>query len=74
MLVTEGRRPGRPTNGRPSQDVVPRSVRLSVDIDDALCKLSLRHGMSVHALLRLGAKLVLVADVSVISSSQNDRA
>jgi hypothetical protein len=49
--------------GRPRKDPVvrphPRPVRLDADVDDALCRLSIRHDVSVHALLKLAARMLV---------------
>lgn len=51
------RRPGRPRREGPPRS--PRSVLLETSVEDALCRLALKHGLSVHALLKFGAVLVL---------------
>jgi hypothetical protein len=36
-----------------------RCVRLDLDVDDALCRFSLRHDVSIHQLLRLAARMLV---------------
>lgn len=60
--MTERRGPGRPPRPQGEGRVEPRPVRLDRDVDDALCRLSNRHGVSIHALLRLGARLIVETD------------
>jgi hypothetical protein len=70
-MSEERRGPGRPPNGRPSWEVAPRSVRLSADVDDALCRLALRHGVSVHALMRLAAIMLIEDGDNIVRRHQN---
>lgn len=60
-MTEDRRKPGRPRLPENRPRATPRPVRLEVDVDDALCQLSLRHGLTIHALLRLAARR-LVAD------------
>jgi hypothetical protein len=57
---------GRPKNGRPSWDVSPRPVRLDADVDDALCRMSRRHDVSIHALLKLAARMLTEVETDVL--------
>jgi hypothetical protein len=61
MAETERRGPGQPRKPA-EQKVSPRPVRLDLEIDDALCRLSNRHGISVHALLKLAARMLVESD------------
>ena len=55
--------------GRPKGDTVkatPRPVRLDTDVDDAVCRLAIRHGVSVHALLKLAARMLVECETDVL--------
>lgn len=57
--VERRRGPGRPPRPEGERRVEPRPVRLDRDVDDALCRLSNRHGVSIHALLKLAARMLV---------------
>jgi hypothetical protein len=52
--------------GRPRKDPSlrpkPRPVRLDREVDDALCRLAVRHDVSIHALLKLAARRLVRLD------------
>lgn len=52
------RRPGRPplTEEERAMRPKPRPVRLEMDVENAFCRISHHHGISIHALLRLAAR------------------
>ena len=50
------RRPGRPRLPEGTYRTTARPVKLDVDVEDALCKLSICHGIALHALLKLAAR------------------
>lgn len=60
------RRPGRPPNPDPPPKAMPRPVRLDLDVDDALCRLAHRHDVSIHALLKLAARMLIECDAELL--------
>lgn len=67
---TDRRRPGRPPSPEGKGYANPRPVRLDLEIDDKLCRLSLRHDIAVNALLKLAAtRLVKDVEAGVIDLS-----
>lgn len=74
-MTDERRKPGRPRLPPDTQRAPPRPVRLELEVDDALCQLSIRHRITVHALLRLAARR-LIADArgGVLNLSRIDPA
>lgn len=61
------RGPGRPPRPSGETRVEPRHVRLDRDIDDALCRLSVRYDVSIYALLKVAARLLVESDPDVLA-------
>jgi hypothetical protein len=66
MAEDARRGPGRPPNPDPPLRAKPRPVRLDASVDDALCVLSHRHGVSIHALLKLAARMLVECDTELL--------
>lgn len=66
MAESERRGPGRPPNPDLPPKAKPRPVKLDIEIDDALCVLSHRHGVSIHALLKLAARMLVECDTELL--------
>lgn len=60
----EARRVGRPRNSSPR--ATARPVKLDTDVDDALCRMSRRHDVSIHALLKLAARMLVECEPAVL--------
>jgi len=60
------RGPGRPRKPDDEKRLEPRPVRLDRDVDDALCRLSNRHGVSIHKLLKLAARMLIEVDPEIL--------
>ncbi len=60
---------GRPRK-EPGERLDVRTVKLAPGEIDAVCQIALRHGVTVHAVLRLAVRR-LVRDLGISGSSEN---
>lgn len=65
-MIEPRRGPGRPRIPNPKPRGSTRPVRLDIEIDDALCRIAIRHEVSIHALLKLAARMLADEDEAFI--------